>query len=335
MDDKAIEAAARAATDWKNQHGTNTIYYWEVDGMVNAAIAAYRDAGIERLTSLCATLQQQAEIHAMEARGANASLAECYRAVTGGTGEPGNWHGARPVVNEIAALRAKLEASNKELREIAESINDPRVNLTMTAAEWCIEAQSKLEAAERDAERYREWKRAFREGEVGLWNAICEANSDAEHDAAIDAARGGSVADDYFKPRHATPAERAVLDKALGRSMSEVPDPEIAALRAQLEQAQAERDNLVFRNDSLREQTTQLLIQRDNLVIAQDWLKATIARQREWIEKAGHRSGCKAEHCTHCGYHKDNNMPAWQCSKHKDFVPFGPCNCGYAELVGG
>lgn len=51
--------------------------------------------------------------------------------------------------------------------------------------------RAKLEAAERDAERYREWKRAFREGEVGLWNAICEANSDAEHDAAIDAARGG------------------------------------------------------------------------------------------------------------------------------------------------
>ena len=96
---------------------------------------------------------------------------------------------------EIADLRAKLEASNKELREIAESINDPRVNLTMTAAEWCIEAQSKLEAAERDAERYREWKRAFREGEVGLWNAICDANSEAEHDAAIDASRGGERRD--------------------------------------------------------------------------------------------------------------------------------------------
>jgi hypothetical protein len=51
--------------------------------------------------------------------------------------------------------------------------------------------RTKLEAAEHDAERYRKWKWWFREGEVGLWNAICEANSDAEHDAAIDAARGG------------------------------------------------------------------------------------------------------------------------------------------------
>ena len=45
-----------------------------------------------------------------------------------------------------------------------------------------------LAEAERHAARYREWKRAFREGECGLWNALCDANSDAEHDAAIDAA---------------------------------------------------------------------------------------------------------------------------------------------------
>jgi hypothetical protein len=42
----------------------------------------------------------------------------------------------------------------------------------------------------RDARRYREWKRAFRQGECGLWNALCDANNDAEHDAAIDASRG-------------------------------------------------------------------------------------------------------------------------------------------------
>lgn len=94
-----------------------------------------------------------------------------------------------------SATKRLMNKLSKQEREIAESINDPRVNLTMTVAEWCVEVQAKLEAAERDAERYREWKRAFREGEVGLWNAICEANSDAEHDAAIDAAidasRGG------------------------------------------------------------------------------------------------------------------------------------------------
>ena len=40
----------------------------------------------------------------------------------------------------------------------------------------------------RDAERYREWRHRFREGECSLWNALCECQSDAEHDAAIDAA---------------------------------------------------------------------------------------------------------------------------------------------------
>jgi hypothetical protein len=36
-----------------------------------------------------------------------------------------------------------------------------------------------------DARRYREWRRAFREGECGLWNSLCGANSDAEHDASM------------------------------------------------------------------------------------------------------------------------------------------------------
>lgn len=40
----------------------------------------------------------------------------------------------------------------------------------------------------KDAERYREWRRAFRDGECGLYNALCDAGSEAEHDAAIDAA---------------------------------------------------------------------------------------------------------------------------------------------------
>ena len=44
------------------------------------------------------------------------------------------------------------------------------------------------DALRKDAERYREWRRAFRDGECGLYNALCDAGSEAEHDAAIDAA---------------------------------------------------------------------------------------------------------------------------------------------------
>ncbi len=46
------------------------------------------------------------------------------------------------------------------------------------------------DALRKDAERYREWRRAFRDGECGLYNALCDAGSEAEHDAAIDAALG-------------------------------------------------------------------------------------------------------------------------------------------------
>lgn len=53
------------------------------------------------------------------------------------------------------------------------------------------------------------------------------------------------MADDYFKPRHATDVERAALDKALGRSMREVPDPEIAALESRVRELEAEREPLI------------------------------------------------------------------------------------------
>jgi hypothetical protein len=46
----------------------------------------------------------------------------------------------------------------------------------------------RLAEAKRDAARYREWRRAFRDGECGLYNALCDAGSEAEHDAAIDEA---------------------------------------------------------------------------------------------------------------------------------------------------
>jgi len=53
-------------------------------------------------------------------------------------------------------------------------------------------AEAEVERLRADAERYRKWRHEFREGSCGLWNALCEANSDAEHDAVIDAARGES-----------------------------------------------------------------------------------------------------------------------------------------------
>ena len=83
--------------------------------------------------------------------------------------------------HEIEKLRDRLAVETLALIE------------TLARAELAEQEAAALRA---DAERYRKWRHEFREGSCGLWNALCEANSDAEHDAAIDAvidaARGES-----------------------------------------------------------------------------------------------------------------------------------------------
>lgn len=55
-------------------------------------------------------LRMEAQIHAQEARTANATIAEIYQLCSGGKGEPGNWHGAEPV-RELIAERDALAAA--------------------------------------------------------------------------------------------------------------------------------------------------------------------------------------------------------------------------------
>lgn len=59
-------------------------------------------------------LKQEAQIHAQEARTANATIAEIYQVCSGATGEQGNWHGAEPVRMRIAELEAKLTEAQKD-----------------------------------------------------------------------------------------------------------------------------------------------------------------------------------------------------------------------------
>lgn len=62
---------------------------------------------IAELETLCEKLKLEAQIHAQEARTANATIAEIYQVVTGRTGEPGNWNGAEPVKKRIVELEAQ------------------------------------------------------------------------------------------------------------------------------------------------------------------------------------------------------------------------------------
>jgi hypothetical protein len=73
-------------------------------------------AEIDRLRDLVAHLRLQAQGHAQEARGANATIAEAYQVVTGATGEPGNWNGAKPIRAEVDRLRALVKSMGGDPR---------------------------------------------------------------------------------------------------------------------------------------------------------------------------------------------------------------------------
>lgn len=62
------------------------------------------------MSDLSERIKMQARSHAMEARTANATIAEIYQLCSGGRGEPGNWHGAEPVRKVIEDRRQMLAA---------------------------------------------------------------------------------------------------------------------------------------------------------------------------------------------------------------------------------
>lgn len=68
----------------------------------------------EALQDLYDRLQLEARCHAQEARTANATIAEIYRLVSGGTGEPGNWNGTEPVRRKLEELQAECERLRKD-----------------------------------------------------------------------------------------------------------------------------------------------------------------------------------------------------------------------------
>lgn len=85
----------------------------EVLALARQAEALKRRA--EAAEALAERMRQEAQAHAMEVRTANSTIYEIYQVVSGGKGEPGNWHGAEPV-------RAKLEALQRENAELREAL---------------------------------------------------------------------------------------------------------------------------------------------------------------------------------------------------------------------
>lgn len=70
------------------------------------------------LEAKCERLEQEATIQAQEMRTQRSSLRECYQAVTGSTGEPGDWNGANPVKEKIEELRQLITRLSQELEYV-------------------------------------------------------------------------------------------------------------------------------------------------------------------------------------------------------------------------
>ena len=75
------------------------------------------------MDDLSERLKMEAQIHAQEARTANATIAEIYRLCTDGAGEPGNWHGAEPVRRKIESLRAECESLRASAKRVDEQLS--------------------------------------------------------------------------------------------------------------------------------------------------------------------------------------------------------------------
>jgi hypothetical protein len=70
-----------------------------------------------QLKALVDRLRTEAQIHAQEARTANATIYDIYQVVSGGTGELGNWHGVEPVREALERLKVDLaQAREREAR---------------------------------------------------------------------------------------------------------------------------------------------------------------------------------------------------------------------------
>ena len=102
---------------------------WEefkVQGRAMDRAEKYHAEERNELLGRCERLKQEAQIHAMEARTANATISEIYRAVTGGTGEPGSWRGAEPVRECVGELLGLLREARDPVCEALNGASNER-----------------------------------------------------------------------------------------------------------------------------------------------------------------------------------------------------------------
>jgi len=88
------------------------------DDLLAAAVEDYNNA-----KALADRLKLEAQMHAGEARAANSTIYEIYQALSGGKGEPGNWHGATPAIEYVASVKDLLSEAEKFLTDLRSCVN--------------------------------------------------------------------------------------------------------------------------------------------------------------------------------------------------------------------
>jgi hypothetical protein len=123
------------------------------------------------------SLKLQAVAQAQEMRSHKSSLHEAYQYITGATGEPGNWNGARPIKEAVDKLRQALTAE-RQRREAVEAIaRDHVVKTTFQTFARELKAYfarypSGSDNREKVRFRVGEDHRHFRQGRAGLFRPL-------------------------------------------------------------------------------------------------------------------------------------------------------------------
>ena len=82
---------------------TRRYFHWDKQALLSECIKLANKTA--ELQTKADHLQQQAEIWKQEARTQASIVKECYQAISGCTGEPGDWNGAKPVKDRILELQ--------------------------------------------------------------------------------------------------------------------------------------------------------------------------------------------------------------------------------------
>jgi hypothetical protein len=148
-----MSEALRLATELENQKHQGTRSGSKEEAATELRRLAGVEAELQQARELCERLKSEAKMHAHEARAANETLFEIYQAVSGGTGEPGNWHGSKPVVDALQQAREERTAWRITAENAEAAVKQARID-ALEEAMQAVSAEEILEAEDNADDSY-------------------------------------------------------------------------------------------------------------------------------------------------------------------------------------